>query len=198
MNKEALYLNGKLIVTNENGNIVSTIKYKDNSMERLVVENRVESLKNDIDDLKEQKVKVEKELLVNKSLPPLVYSLLAPLVVGGALSLVPELSENIQLLNLNQEANNIFSLILGTYVISLPIGITISSIINLDNKKRIKLLKEIKESIERKKDLINEEQEVLEILDLDDLLTDIEFNDYDLINVEKRKVIENYKRVLKK
>ena len=198
MNIEALYLNKKLIVSNEEGRITKVEQYKDNSFEKLVVENKIDELRNDIEDLKEKKNNLEKELLVNKSTTPLIYSLLTPLIVGGALSLIPEFSKNIQIPNVDKEINNIVSIILASYAISLPVGITFSSLIRLDNKKKREILQEIKDEIESKKIQIYDQKEIIEELELDDLVTDGDFNDYDLIDVKNQRVLENYKRVLKK
>ena len=83
MNRKAIVVNNKVIVTDEDGSIKKIVDYNDNIMESLYLENIIEKNELVISLLEKQLDCIKEDTLFNNSLIPLAFGLISPIVVGA-------------------------------------------------------------------------------------------------------------------
>ena len=193
MNKEFIYVDNNIIITDEEGNICDPIKYEDNILDRLYSQNIIEELNNELEDLKKENELIIEEINGDKkkSIREVFLTLTIPILVtftmGGLYFLEPNSINNIK------DGIIMLSIILSGNV-SLVIGL--NGIINYVNKKRE--LKNISEIIDSNQNKLSLEKEKLSALERVNTVSNNIYEDYDIVNIDtkevrKKKVLERRK-----
>ena len=184
MNKEFIYFDGKVCVSDENGQLSDQIYYYDNLPDVLKLENTVELLQNELQD---DKVMLEnyKNLKIKSRKLATALSLCSPIALSAL---------SIGLYSVEYAP----AVAVLSSMVSLPVGLKL----HLMNKREVKdkndNIDRLNESIKSKEKDISKVKEKISVLMQDNRARHTFFDNFDVIYVETNRFVKGKTRVLKR